>query len=152
MRAVIQRVENAEVTISGRIHSSIGRGMMILYCVERGDTEETLEWMTRKIVNLRIFDDEEGVMNRSVIETGGEIMVVSQFTLAASVKKGNRPSYVNAARPEEAVPMYEKFCKLLSDQTGREVKTGVFGADMKVGLVNDGPVTIIIDGQGAEGR
>lgn len=118
--------------------------MLILYCVETGDTKEDMDFIVKKTLNLRIFDDEEGVMNRSILDIGGEILVVSQFTLAASVKKGNRPSYVGAARPEEAIPMYEEFCARLSEGLGREVKTGVFGADMQVHLINDGPVTILV--------
>ena len=145
MRAVLQRVTEASVTIGGEVYSSIERGMLILFCVEVGDTDAELDWMLRKIVNLRIFDDDEGVMNRSIKDTGGEVLVVSQFTLAANVKKGNRPSYIGAARPEEAVPVYGRFCEKLSEELGRPVKTGVFGADMKVRLVNDGPVTILLD-------
>lgn len=145
MRALIQRVTEASVVIDGKVHSAIGAGMLILFCVETGDGESELEWMLKKITNLRIFDDDNGVMNRSILDTDGEGMVVSQFTLAANVKKGNRPSYINAARPEEAVPMYERFCKRLSEIIGKRVGTGVFGADMKVSLTNDGPVTIWLD-------
>ena len=144
MKALIQRVSEASVTIDGNVYSSIGAGMLILYCVETGDTKEDMDFIVKKTLNLRIFDDEEGVMNRSILDIGGEILVVSQFTLAASVKKGNRPSYVGAARPEEAIPMYEEFCARLSEGLGREVKTGVFGADMQVHLINDGPVTILV--------
>lgn len=145
MRALIQRVTEACVEIEGNLHSAIGAGMLVLFCVETGDGESELEWMLKKIANLRIFDDENGVMNRSILDTGGEALVVSQFTLAANVRKGNRPSYINAARPEEAVPMYERFCECLSDTIGKKVGTGIFGADMKVSLTNDGPVTIWLD-------
>ena len=147
MRAVIQRVREVSVEIEGRRHSAIGAGMLILFCVETGDTEAHLEWMLKKTVNLRIFDDEEGVMNRSLLQSGGTALVVSQFTLAANVKKGNRPSYIGAARPEEAIPMYEMFCDRLEQELGREIGRGVFGADMKVSLVNDGPVTILLDSE-----
>ena len=145
MRALVQRVSEASVVIEGNLHSAIGAGMLVFFCVETGDGESELEWMLKKIANLRIFDDENGVMNRSILDTGGEALVVSQFTLAANVKKGNRPSYINAARPEEAVPMYERFCERLSDTIGKRVGTGIFGADMKVSLTNDGPVTIWLD-------
>ena len=144
MKAVLQRVSEASVSIDGKIHSAIGEGMLILYCAEVGDTADRLDWMVKKIVNMRIFDDDNGVMNRSIMEVGGEIMVVSQFTLAANIQKGNRPSYINAARPEEAIPLYESFCSKLSESLGKPVKTGVFGADMQVSLINDGPVTILI--------
>lgn len=152
MKALIQRVLNASVSIEGRIHSEIGQGMLVLFCVETSDSRDYIDWMVRKIVNMRIFDDEEGVMNRSIQDIGGEVLVVSQFTLAANVKKGNRPSYVDAARPEKAVPIYEEFCQALSRASGREVKTGVFGADMKVALVNDGPVTIPLSLGGKDGE
>lgn len=145
MKAVIQRVREASVTIEGERVSEISKGMLILFCVETGDREEDLAKMVKKTVGLRIFDDENGVMNLDVRQVGGEILVVSQFTLAANVKKGNRPSYINAARPEIAVPLYERYCTLLSEEMGKNVGQGRFGADMKVALVNDGPVTIIID-------
>lgn len=145
MRTVIQRVTKASVTISGNIKSAIEKGMLILVGIEDSDSTEDIEWLTKKIANLRIFNDENGVMNRSVIDVNGDILVVSQFTLHASTKKGNRPSYIKASRPEFAIPMYENFCKSLSSGIGKEVKTGEFGADMKVELLNDGPVTIIID-------
>lgn len=133
------------MTIDGEIHSSIGKGLFILVGVENGDTEEDAKWLASKAAGLRIFDDENGVMNRSVVDIDGQLLAVSQFTLTASTKKGNRPSYIRAAGHELAVPMYERFCELLSEAAGRPVLQGVFGADMKCALVNDGPVTIIID-------
>ena len=145
MRLIIQRVSYSSVTIDGKLHSAIGAGMMILLGIEDADGKEDIDWLCRKVVNLRIFNDENGVMNRSILECGGEILVVSQFTLFASTRKGNRPSYIKAARPEISVPLYEAFCQTLSDMLGTPVKTGVFGADMKVELLNDGPVTILID-------
>lgn len=145
MRLVIQRVREASVTIDGRVHSSIGKGLFILVGVENGDTEEDAKWLASKAAGLRIFDDENGVMNRSVVDIDGQLLAVSQFTLTASTRKGNRPSYIRAAGHELAVPMYERFCTLLSEGAGRPVLQGVFGADMKCALVNDGPVTIIID-------
>lgn len=150
MRIVIQRVKEASVTISGNVHSSIGQGMLILVGVEDCDSAEDVDWLVKKAAQLRIFDDENGVMNRSVIDVAGEALVVSQFTLHASTKKGNRPSYIRASRPEHAVPMYELFCRELSQAIGKEVGTGVFGADMQVALINDGPVTICIDSQNRE--
>ncbi|MBQ2979993.1 MAG: D-tyrosyl-tRNA(Tyr) deacylase [Bacteroidaceae bacterium] len=150
MRIVIQRVKEASVTISGNVHSSIGQGMLILVGVEDRDSAEDVDWLVKKTAQLRIFDDENGVMNRSVIDVAGEALVVSQFTLHASTKKGNRPSYIRASRPEHAVPMYELFCRELSQAIGKEVGTGVFGADMQVALINDGPVTICIDSQNRE--
>lgn len=145
MKVVIQRVLQAQVAIEGRVHSAIGKGMLILVGIGNDDNEEDIEWLCNKICNLRIFDDEEGVMNRSVRETDGEILAVSQFTLMARVKKGNRPSYIDAARPEVSVPLYEKFVEALSKEQQKEIKTGIFGADMQVSLVNDGPVTILMD-------
>lgn len=145
MRAVIQRVSSASVTIGGSVKSSIGPGLMILLGIGREDGAEDIDWLVRKIAAMRIFDDGDGVMNRSVVETGGEALVVSQFTLMASTKKGNRPSYIGAAGHELAIPLYEAFCSALSAALGREVATGEFGADMKVSLVNDGPVTICVD-------
>ncbi len=145
MRVVIQRVKESSVTIAGKTVSSIGPGMMVLCGFEEADGKEDLEWTARKIVALRIFDDEAGVMNRSVIDVGQEILLVSQFTLMASTKKGNRPSYIAAARPEISIPLYEQFRDLLSSLLGRDVPTGVFGAEMEVALINDGPVTICID-------
>ena len=145
MRAVIQRVISASVTIDGAVKSAIGPGLLVLLGVGHEDGQEDLDWLVKKIAGLRIFNDEAGVMNRSVVEVGGEALVVSQFTLMASTKKGNRPSYIEAAGHEKAIPMYEAFCRALSAAIGRPVGTGVFGADMKVALVNDGPVTICMD-------
>ena len=150
MRAVIQRVSSASVTIDGRVKSAIGHGLMILLGVGHEDGPDDIEWLVKKVAGLRIFDDEAGVMNRSVVEVGGEALVVSQFTLMASTKKGNRPSYIGAAGHELAVPMYEQFCAALSAAIGKPVGTGEFGADMKVALVNDGPVTICIDTKNKE--
>ena len=150
MRAVIQRVSSASVTLDGKGHSSIGPGLMVLLGVGHEDGREDIDWLVKKIAGLRVFDDESGVMNRSVVEVGGEVMVVSQFTLMASTKKGNRPSYIGAAGHELAVPMYEAFCDALSASIGRTVATGEFGADMKVALVNDGPVTICMDTKNKE--
>ncbi len=145
MRVVIQRVKNASVAIGGEIHAEIGRGLMVLVGVEEGDTRQDAEWLAGKTARLRIFNDAEGVMNLSVEETGGEVLAVSQFTLTASTRKGNRPSYIRAARPETATGLYEDYCSLLEILLGRAVKRGVFGADMQVTLTNDGPVTIMID-------
>ena len=145
MRIVIQRVRNASVTIDGMLHSQIGAGMMVLVGVREGDTIDDVKWLAAKTVALRIYDDENGVMNRSIIDAGGEVLAVSQFTLNASTKKGNRPSYIHAAGHELAVPLYEAYCEQVQQLVGREVKRGIFGADMQVALVNDGPVTIIID-------
>ena len=145
MRVLIQRTKHASVTIEGRCKSAIKQGLLVLVGIEDSDGKEDIEWLCKKIVNLRIFDDENGVMNRSVLDIEGEILVVSQFTLHASTKKGNRPSYIRASKPEIAIPLYETFCKELSLSLGKEVGTGEFGADMKVELLNDGPVTIIID-------
>ena len=145
MRVVIQRVSSASVTIDRQVVSSIGGGMMILAGFEAADNAADLDWMSAKIVNLRIFDDEAGVMNLSVRDTGGEILLVSQFTLHASTKKGNRPSYLRAAPPEISVPLYNLFIDKLAGQLGKDIKTGIFGAEMKVDLVNEGPVTIVID-------
>jgi D-tyrosyl-tRNA(Tyr) deacylase len=145
MRVVIQRVSSASVTIDGAVRSAIGPGLLILLGVGHDDGDEDIDYLVRKTTGLRIFDDADGVMNRSILETGGEALVVSQFTLMASTRKGNRPSYVGAAGHETAVPLYERFCRQLSDALGREVGTGTFGADMQVALVNDGPVTICMD-------
>ena len=145
MRVVIQRVLEASVTIDGKVRSSIGPGLLVLLGVGPDDGQEDVDWLVRKVAGLRIFDDEAGVMNRSVVEVGGEALVVSQFTLMASTRKGNRPSYTGAAGHSIAVPLYEVFCQLLSREMGCPVGTGEFGADMKVSLVNDGPVTICID-------
>lgn len=145
MRIVVQRVRKASVTIADELHSEIGPGLMILVGVVEGDTEQDMEWLAAKAANMRIFDDENGVMNRSVIDVEGEVLAVSQFTLSASTKKGNRPSYIHAAGHDVAVPLYEKFCERMQELVGREVRRGVFGADMQVALINDGPVTIIVD-------
>ncbi len=145
MRVVIQRVSSASVTIYGEVKSSIGAGLLILLGVGDEDDEADIDYLVKKTAALRIFNDEEGVMNRSVMDTGGDVIVVSQFTLMAATKKGNRPSYVEAAGHEKAIPMYEEFCRRLSAAIGKPVGTGEFGADMKVALVNDGPVTICID-------
>lgn len=145
MRLVIQRVKEASVTIEGKRVSEIGAGLFILVGVEKGDTEEDAKWLASKVAGLRIFDDNEGVMNRSVVDAGGELLAVSQFTLTASTKKGNRPSYFRAAGHDLAIPLYENFCKYLSQSALLPVLQGVFGADMKCALINDGPVTIIID-------
>ena len=153
MRVVLQRASSAKVSIGGVAEqplSAIGKGYLLLLGCSEEDTEEDLEWLTSKIVNLRVMDDENGVMNRSILDVGGEIMVVSQFTLWASYKKGNRPSYLRAGSHEVTEPLYERFCKLLSAKLGREVQTGVFGADMQVTLVNDGPVTICMDSKNKE--
>jgi D-aminoacyl-tRNA deacylase len=150
MRTVTQRVQHASVTIDGKIKSAIDKGLLVLVGIEDRDTQEDIEWLCKKIVNLRIFDDENGVMNRSVIDIEGDILIVSQFTLQASTKKGNRPSYIKASKADFAIPMYEAFCAEMGLQLGKEVKTGEFGADMKVELLNDGPVTIWIDSQNKE--
>ncbi|NCC09801.1 MAG: D-tyrosyl-tRNA(Tyr) deacylase [Bacteroidia bacterium] len=150
MKVVIQRVTHASVTIDSRCKSAIQKGLLILLGIGEEDTNEDIEWLCKKIVNLRIFDDEKGVMNRSVQETEGDILVISQFTLLASTKKGNRPSYIKAARPEMAVPLYNTFCNELSLALGKAVFTGEFGADMKVELLNDGPVTILMDTKNKE--
>lgn len=150
MRSVVQRVSSASVTIAGQTRSSIQTGLLVLLGIEEADTAEDVEWLSGKIARLRVFPDVEGVMNRSVQETGGEILVVSQFTLHASTKKGNRPSYIRAARPDVAVPLYEAFVRKLSEALGKPVHTGEFGADMKVALVNDGPVTLLLDTKAKE--
>ncbi len=145
MRAVIQRVSSASVTVEGEVISKIDKGLLILLGVENEDNLEDIDWLSGKITRLRIFNDEKGVMNRSILDEAGDAIVVSQFTLHASTKKGNRPSYIKAAKPDIAVPMYEQFVKKLEADLGKKVGTGVFGADMKVQLLNDGPVTISID-------
>jgi D-tyrosyl-tRNA(Tyr) deacylase len=150
MRTVVQRVRFASVNIDGKVKSRIEQGLLLLLGVEDADNKDDIEWLTKKIANLRIFDDEEGVMNKSVIDVGGQILVVSQFTLHAKVIKGNRPSYIRASKPEIAIPLYESFCNEMSLQLGRQVETGIFGADMKVELLNDGPVTIWIDTKNKE--
>jgi D-tyrosyl-tRNA(Tyr) deacylase len=150
MKVVVQRVSKADVTIGGTIQNSIGKGFMILLGIEDADGSDDNDWLVNKVAGLRVFDDENGVMNKSVEDIDGEIMVISQFTLHASTKKGNRPSYIKAAKPEISIPLYEDFVNSLSVRTGKEVKTGKFGAEMHVGLVNDGPVTIIIDSKNKE--
>ncbi|MDL5048454.1 D-aminoacyl-tRNA deacylase [Oscillatoria amoena NRMC-F 0135] len=145
MKAVIQRVLQASVTIGGAEYSAIGPGLMVLLGIEEADSSEDIEWLTAKIVNLRIFNDDEGVMNLSLLDTKGDMLLVSQFTLHASTKKGNRPSYIMAAKPDIAIPLYEQTIKQVETLLNKPVKTGKFGADMKVSLINDGPVTILID-------
>jgi len=150
MKVVIQRVLHASVSIDNSIKSMINRGLLVLVGIEDADTVDDIDFLCRKIVNLRIFDDESGVMNLSVKETNGEILCVSQFTLHASTKKGNRPSYIKASKPDFAIPMYNLFCKTLEVMLEKSVETGIFGADMKVSLINDGPVTIVIDSKNKE--
>ncbi len=150
MRVVIQRVTEANVKIEGNIAGQIGNGLMILVGIEEADGAEDIAWLTKKIINLRIFDDENGVMNRSILDAGGDILLISQFTLHALTAKGNRPSYIKAAKPEISVPLYEAFIKSLQEAMGKKIETGVFGADMKVSLINDGPVTILIDSKRKE--
>lgn len=150
MRVVIQRTGHASVTIDGNCKSAIGKGLLILVGIEEADGQEDIDWLCKKIVNLRVFDDENGVMNKSILDIQGEILVISQFTLHASTKKGNRPSYIKAAKPEISIPLYEQFCRELSSSLGKEVGTGEFGADMKVELMNDGPVTICMDTKNKE--
>ena len=150
MRVVIQRVSHASVTINGLCKAAIKDGFMILVGIESADSEEDAKWLSKKIVGLRVFNDENGVMNKSIMETGGDILVISQFTLHASTKKGNRPSYIRAAKHEISIPLYNFFCKDLSSNLGKEVYTGEFGADMKVELLNDGPVTICMDSKNKE--
>lgn len=150
MRVVIQRVAHASVTIEGAVKSKIGKGYLVLVGIEEADNEEDIQWLSRKIVGLRVFDDENGVMNKSIGDIDGEIMVISQFTLWASYKKGNRPSYLRAGSHAVTVPLYERFCTVLSETLGKPVATGEFGADMKVELLNDGPVTICMDTKNKE--
>ena len=150
MRIVIQRVSHASVTIEGKVKSKIGKGFLILLGIGEDDTEEDINWLVKKVVNLRVFDDENGVMNRSILDTGGDIIVVSQFTLMASYKKGNRPSWRRAAKHEISIPLYNQFVRHLSETLGKEVGTGEFGADMKVEILNDGPVTICMDTKNKE--
>lgn len=145
MRIVIQRVSEASVSIKGTMKSAIQQGFLILLGIGEDDSEDDIEWLVKKVVNLRVFDDEQGIMNKSILDVNGEILVVSQFTLMASYKKGNRPSYIHAAKHEISIPLYQQFCERLSAQLGKEVGTGEFGADMQVKLVNDGPVTICMD-------
>ena len=150
MRAVIQRVSEASVTIEGSLKSSISKGFLVLLGIETEDTKDDADWLSGKIALLRVFIDENGLMNKDIKEVNGEILLVSQFTLHAAYKKGNRPSFIKAARPEQAIPLYEYFITSLSENTGKQVSTGTFGADMKVALVNDGPVTIIMDTKNRE--
>ena len=150
MRVVIQRVKAASVTVSDEIIGSINRGLMVLIGIENADGKDDIKWLANKITSMRIFDDSEGVMNLSIKETGWDILLVSQFTLHASTKKGNRPSYIEAAKPEVAIPLYESFIEQLNKDLGKRVQTGKFGADMEVALVNDGPVTIIVDSKNKE--
>jgi D-tyrosyl-tRNA(Tyr) deacylase len=150
MRIVIQRVTEASVTVEGNITGSIGTGLLVLMGIEDADTDEDITWLSNKAVNLRIFNDENGVMNLGIKDVQGDILLVSQFTLHANTKKGNRPSYIKASKPDFAVPMYEKMIKQLETDLGKRIHTGIFGADMKVSLLNDGPVTILIDSKNRE--
>ena len=150
MRVVIQRVSHASVSVEGNVTGAIATGLLLLLGIEDGDGEEDMEWLSNKIVNLRIFNDDGGVMNRSVLEVQGGILLVSQFTLHASTKKGNRPSYIRASKPETAIPIYEQMIRQLEKDLGKDIATGVFGADMKVELLNDGPVTIWMDSKARE--
>lgn len=150
MRAIIQRVSRATVTIEGKIHGQIANGLLVFIGIEDADTGDDIEWLSNKIVNLRIFNDGNGVMNISVKDVNGNILLISQFTLHGSTKKGNRPSYIKASKPEIAIPIYEKMTRQLSNDLGKEIQTGIFGADMKVELLNDGPVTIVIDTKNKE--
>lgn len=150
MRAVIQRVTYASVTIEGNIHGQIKKGLLVLLGIEDADTDDDIAWLSRKITHLRIFDDETGVMNLSLKDNNGDILLVSQFTLHASTKKGNRPSYIKASKPDIAVPLYEKMISQLINDLGKQIQTGIFGADMKVELLNDGPVTIVMDTKNKE--
>ena len=150
MRVVIQRVSRASVSIDNRVKSSIKSGLLVLLGIEDADDQNDIDFLVKKIVNIRIFDDENGIMNRSILDTGGELLCVSQFTLFASTKKGNRPSYIKSAKSDFAIPLYEKFCADISKSLNKEIKTGEFGANMQVELINDGPVTIIIDSKNKE--
>ncbi len=150
MRLVIQRVSSASVTIDGKVNGAIGKGLMVLVGIEDADNPEDIEWLAGKLLNLRIFDDEAGVMNCSVKEVNGDVLLVSQFTLHASTKKGNRPSYIKASKPPVAIPLYEAMIAEIENQLGKKIQTGIFGADMKVSLINDGPVTILIDSKNRE--
>lgn len=150
MRVVIQRVSEASVTIDQKVNGQIGNGLLVLVGIEDADSLEDIQWICNKIVNLRIFNDDNGVMNCSVKDVNGDILVVSQFTLHASTKKGNRPSYIKASKPTIAVPVYESFKKVIAEELGKPIQTGIFGADMKVALLNDGPVTILIDSKNKE--
>ncbi|NVN96194.1 MAG: D-tyrosyl-tRNA(Tyr) deacylase [Bacteroidetes bacterium] len=150
MRAVIQRVSQASVAINGKIHDSVNQGLLVLLGIEESDTFEDIEWLCGKISRLRIFNDKDEVMNLSITDVDGDVLLISQFTLHASTKKGNRPSYIKAAKPERAIPIYEKFIFQLEKELAKPIKSGIFGADMKVSLINDGPVTIIIDTKNKE--
>jgi D-tyrosyl-tRNA(Tyr) deacylase len=150
MRSVIQRVTKASVTIDGKINGSIGAGLLVFLGIEDADNEEDIGWLAGKIINLRIFNDEAGIMNSSVLDIAGDILLISQFTLHASTKKGNRPGYIKASKPDIAIPLYEQMVQQLTDKLGKKISTGIFGADMKVELLNDGPVTIIIDSKNKE--
>ena len=150
MRIVIQRVTEANVKVEGKICGKIGHGLLILVGIEESDCNDDIEWLCKKIVNMRIFDDENGIMNKSIIDIDGNILAISQFTLMAQTKKGNRPSYIRAAKPEISKPLYNEFCKKLSLELGKTVERGIFGADMKVSLLNDGPVTILMDTKNKE--
>ena len=150
MKVVIQRVSSASVTIENQIKGQIQTGLLLLIGIETTDSDEDIDWLTKKIAHLRIFPDEASVMNKSVLDIDGEILIVSQFTLHASTKKGNRPSYIKAARPETSIPLYEKFLEQMSNELGKPIQAGIFGADMKVALVNDGPVTILMDTKNKE--
>lgn len=150
MRILIQRVKKASVTIEGKLISLINKGLLLFIGITEDDTQEDIQWLTKKVANIRLFDDENGVMNLSVMDIDGEILAVSQFTLMASTKKGNRPSYIKAAKPEISVPLYEQFCTEMELAVNKPIKRGVFGADMKVELLNDGPVTIFIDSKNRE--
>jgi D-tyrosyl-tRNA(Tyr) deacylase len=150
MRAVIQRVLRASVSIDHRLKSAIGEGLLVLLGIECADNQDDIDFLIKKILNLRIFDDENGIMNRSILDIGGELLCVSQFTLYASTKKGNRPSYIKAAKPDFSIPLYEKFCKDAGTALGKEIQTGEFGADMQIELINNGPVTIILDSKNKE--
>lgn len=150
MRIVIQRVTEANVKVEGKICGKIGHGLLILVGIEESDSNDDIEWLCKKIVNMRIFDDENGIMNKSIIDIDGNILAISQFTLMAQTKKGNRPSYIRAAKPEISKPLYDEFCKKLSLELGKTVERGIFGADMKVSLLNDGPVTILMDTKNKE--
>ena len=150
MRAVVQRVHDADVTVDGKVVSSIGEGLLLFIGIEEADLKADIDWLCKKVANLRIFNDENGVMNKSLLDQGGDALVISQFTLHASTRKGNRPSYIRAAKPEVAIPLYEAFIAQLSKELNKEVRAGIFGADMKVKLLNDGPVTILIDTKNKE--
>ena len=150
MRILIQRVTRASVTIEEKLKSMINNGLLILIGIEESDNDEDIDWLVKKCVNLRIFDDEQGIMNKSILDSGGDVLAVSQFTLMASTKKGNRPSYIKAAKPDISIPLYEQFCEEMEIAINKPIKRGVFGADMKVDLLNDGPVTIFIDSKNKE--